>query len=324
MSGFTGVSPIQKLRKNRNGNEVYVMRDDLLPFSLGGNKVRIAEEFFRDMEEKNCDTMIAYGNARSNLCRVIANECKIRKMPCYIINSTEDYEEEQAETSNSSLMRLLGAVMIPCRKDQIAETVERTMKEIEEKGGRPYYIFGNKFGTGNEATAAGAYAKAYDRIRDFEQEQDLEFDYIFHASGTGATQTGLICGHLLAGDRKKIVGILISSREYERAVSIIRTGVEKYLERLDKPFLQEYNEEIHVETEFRKGGYGLYNQEILDCIRDTFCEESIPLDPVYTGKAFWGMQQYLKQNRIENKKILFIHTGGTPLFFDCLKKGELK
>ena len=320
----TGASPILKLQKKRNDNEVYIMREDILPFSMGGNKVRIAEEFFQDMKQKNCDTMIAYGNARSNLCRVIANECRIRNIPCYIINSTEEYEEKQEETSNSNLMRILGAVMIPCKKTEIAETVEHTMQEIREKGGRPYYIFGNKYGTGNEAVAAGAYAKAYSYIQEFEKKENLEFDYIFHASGTGATQSGLICGHILAGDHKKIIGILISSREYERAVDIIRTGVEKYLEKLDKPFLQEYNKEIHVEKDFRKGGYGLYDAEILQCIRDTFCEESIPLDPVYTGKAFWGMQEYLKQKDIKNKKILFIHTGGTPLFFDCLKKGEIK
>ena len=31
------------------GNELYIKRDDLLPFSMGGNKVRIAEAFFQDM-----------------------------------------------------------------------------------------------------------------------------------------------------------------------------------------------------------------------------------------------------------------------------------
>ena len=45
----------------------------------------------------------------------------------------------------------------------------------------------------------------------------------------------------------------------------------------------------------------------------------IPLDPTYTGKAFWGMLQYLKDHGIRGKRILFLHTGGTPLFFDLLK-----
>ena len=42
----------------------------------------------------------------------------------------------------------------------------------------------------------------------------------------------------------------------------------------------------------------------------------LPLDPTYTGKAYHGMECYLKDHQIENKRILFIHTGGTPLFYD--------
>ena len=41
----------------------------------------------------------------------------------------------------------------------------------------------------------------------------------------------------------------------------------------------------------------------------------MPLDPTYTGKAFWGMREYIKKNKIVGKKILFIHTGGTPPVF---------
>ena len=44
----------------------------------------------------------------------------------------------------------------------------------------------------------------------------------------------------------------------------------------------------------------------------------IPLDTTYTGKAFAGMLSHIKQERLKGKTILFIHTGGTPLFFDAL------
>lgn len=39
------------------------------------------------------------------------------------------------------------------------------MSEIEECGGKPYYIYGNKFGVGNEGTAASAYAMRMRRFR---------------------------------------------------------------------------------------------------------------------------------------------------------------
>ena len=64
-------TPIQKIR-SINDNNVYIKRDDLLGESFGGNKYRIACEFFEDMKDKNKDLIIAYGNSRSNLCRVIS------------------------------------------------------------------------------------------------------------------------------------------------------------------------------------------------------------------------------------------------------------
>ena len=50
----------------------------------------------------------------------------------------------------------------------------------------------------------------------------------------------------------------------------------------------------------------------------------MPLDPTYTGKAFWGMQDYLNRKCITGKKVLFIHTGGTPLFFDYMNGIQLR
>ena len=51
-------------------------------------------------------------------------------------------------------------------------------------------------------------------------------------------------------------------------------------------------------------------------IKHELITDGIPLDSTYTGKAFWGMTQYLIDKNIKGKNILFIHTGGTPLFFD--------
>ena len=46
------------------------------------------------------------------------------------------------------------------------------------------------------------------------------------------------------------------------------------------------------------------------------------LDATYTGKAFCGMLDYIQKERLTDRNILFIHTGGTPLFFDYLSQTE--
>ena len=83
--------------------------------------------------------------------------------------------------------------------------------------------------------------------------------------------------------------------------------------------LNEITNSIICLDDYTCGGYGQYHKEISDLISNMYKQHGIPLDPTYTGKAFWGMIGYCKENHIHDKNILFIHTGGTPLFFDFLK-----
>ena len=313
-------SEIQKLRSEKK-NEIYIMREDLLPFSMGGNKVRIAGAFFRDMQEKNCDAMLIYGEKHSNLCRVLSNLCCSRGIFCVMICSHGENEEEKV-TNNTRFIEWSGTEIVHCKKTEIAETVEAQMNRLREMGKKPYYIYGDKTGRGNEGTAAAAYAEAYDEIREYEKKMDREFDYIFLPSGTGATQSGLLCGHFRAEDKKKIMGIMISSREKERMFSVIQDGIEEYHKKSGRGLKTDYEKEIFLLDEYRIGGYGLYDERVKACIRRQYRTNGIPLDPVYTGKAFRGMEEYIKENHIKNSRILFLHTGGTPLFYDFLQKEE--
>lgn len=311
---------IQRLRfENKNGNELYIMRDDLLPFSMGGNKVRIARAFFEDMKKKGCDSMIIYGSRHSNLCRVLSNLCFAEEVSCTMICSHEA-QEDTAPTNNTHLIDWTRTRIVHCEKTQIAQTVECVMEELRADGKKPYYIYGDKFGRGNEGTAAAAYAKAYSEITDFERSMGWEFDYVFCPSGTGATQSGLICGHLLAEDKKKIIGVMISSRETERAFSVIAEGISDYFSKTGCSLPDYFEEEILLLDEYRAGGYGVYGDEIRRCIREEYTKNGIPLDPVYTGKAFLGMKKYIEAQGMENCRILFLHTGGVPLFYDFLAK----
>lgn len=71
-------TPIMKISWADLPCNIYIKRDDLLPISFGGNKVRIAREFFDDMDAKGMDCMVGYGNARSNLSRALAALNSIR------------------------------------------------------------------------------------------------------------------------------------------------------------------------------------------------------------------------------------------------------
>lgn len=308
------VTPIHSLNYKNSKNTIYIKRDDLIPFSFGGNKVRIAEQYFKDMRRKKCNCIIAYGNSRSNLSRVIANMSKVKGLPCYVISPSDD-SGERVETSNSKIVRSLGANIIECDKKNVSQTVENVIADCKKNGLNPYYIYGNIYGKGNEKTAVQAYVEAYEEIKSYEKINNISFDYIFHASGTGMTQAGLISGKLLKGDIRNIIGISIA-RNKEIGSKVIANNILEYLN--DKGNLLS-EDDIIFNDKYVLDGYGKYNEKIVKIIKDVLSENGVPLDTTYTGKAFWGMTQYLKEKSIDGRKILFIHTGGTPLFFDQLE-----
>ncbi len=298
-------TPIDKLKMELNSNVFYVKRDDLLPFSFGGNKARKAIYFFEEIEKGKNDIVVTYGSSSSNHCRIIANMAASRGLECYIITPQEGYKE----TSNSEMVSLFGAKTVKTPLECVASTIEQVMNELK-KDHNPYFIQGG--GHGNIGTQA--YADAYEEIKAYEEENHINFDYIFLASGTGTTQAGLVAGKIKAKDNnKKIIGISIA-RTNPKGRDIVSQSVNDY-------FMSENNyEEISFIDEYICGGYGKSNPQIKKVVKDVLKYEGMPLNLTYTGKAFWGMKQYVEDNGIMDKNILFINTGGTPLFFDDLEE----
>lgn len=310
------ITSIQKISNLDIYNSIYMKRDDLLPFSFGGNKVRIAQEYINDMIDKGCDCIIGYGSLQSNLCRVISNICSINKIPCHIITSLEENEDESQEFFNSKMVKLCGAKIHYCSKEKVSETVELVINECIYQGLKPYYIYGDKFGHGNEAVPVNAYNKVYSEIIQQSKILGIQFDYIFLATGTGMTQSGLLAGQALHNGNEKIIGISVA-RESAKEKTIISNYLDVFFKNNNELYIDK--NKIYVEDRYLSGGYGKHNEEIVKTVKNMYLNNGIPLDYTYTGKAYWGMCEYLKAHKITNKNILFLHTGGTPLFFDNLE-----
>lgn len=302
-------TPIQQLSGDYSQNRLFMKRDDMLPFSFGGNKVRKAYEFYKEIKKDDIDVVMTYGSNSSNHCRIIANMAAAMGISCHIISP----EENRTVLYNTKMVTNFGAEIETCPVEKVAETIAKRIEMYEKQGKKVYFIQGG--GHGNPGTEG--YVKAYREILTQERELGVQFDYIFHASGTGTTQAGLICGQLLAerDTAAQIVGISIA-RDEARGRSVVKQSIQEYLaDRYDVL----YREDFLVFTEqYRCEGYGKYNEEIEEQICKVMYQEGIPMDTTYVGKAFWGMQKYLKTYGIKDKNILFIHTGGTPLYFDKL------
>ena len=190
-----------------------------------------------------------------------------------------------------------------------------------KKGLRPYYIYGDDRGQGNAHTAMETYVQVYREIRRQERRLNLHFDLIFLASSTNTTQAGLLAGQILCGDQRQIVGISVS-RNAARGRQVIEEDLREYFRQHREALPQEVwdtlQEKILFFDDWLAGGYGHDDGRIREAIRRVYEQDGICLDPTYTGKAFAGMEAYLAREGISDKNVLFLHTGGMPLFFDAM------
>lgn len=307
------MTPIQYLGdEGFSGNRVYVKRDDLIPISFGGNKARKAILFFREIERLGCDCVVTYGSSSSNHCRVVSNLAASRRMQCFIIQP----REASQETFNSRLIGIFGAEVTTVPVSDVHDAIEDKLGRLARQGRSPYFIPGG--GHGNIGTSA--YVKCYEEIKSYEAKENVYFDEIFLASGTGTTQAGLICGQMLHGDGRRITGISIA-RKNPRGKKIVVESVEEFMDEKGVGINQDRIEEHTIFVDDYVGnGYGCRSGAVDSTIRDVMIHHGIPLDSTYTGKAFDGMKRILENQIMEGKNVLFIHTGGNPLFFDDLER----
>lgn len=316
-------TPIHEITPlNNSDNRMYLKRDDLQPFSFGGNKVRIAQKILEYMIKNGCDVLITYGSKFSNLCRVTTNLCCAMGIECYMISvSDDDHGCEKA--FNGTMTELFGAKIVRCAKAEVEQTVQALADRITAEGKKYHYVHDRV----SETVQCTAYIDAYNEIYQYMLETGTWFDYIFSASGAGTTQGGLILGKLThpmykapSSPDPRIVGIS-TARLYERGVFKLNEHIESYFELFGngKTALRaDIDRELNLSADYLCGGYGLYDEEILATCNKMLCLNGIELDPTYTGKSFLGMEKYLSENGIKGKNVLFVHSGGAPLFFDHL------
>lgn len=284
-------------------NGIRVFRDDLYPFLGGGNKGRKMDEIAKDIFEKEADALVTTGGFQSNHCRAVAIFAAQEKMKCTLVlhGSKSDFLKQ---TGNAMIMRLSGAnIIFVDDPAQIGQAMDNAMTDYQECGYKPYYIYGG----GHTLEGGLAYINAVEDLKQYCQEENWTPTYIFHASGTGSTQSGILAGldkHKFRNTQ--VIGISVG-RGAEQANKIVNHF---YDELCTKYHINCLNKDVNVLDDYLMGGYGHYNDELKQLSANSIKKYGFTLDTCYVGKAFFGMLDYVKKNHIEERNVLFWHTGG--------------
>lgn len=307
MNSDIEVTPVEKLARLSSdlGIDIWVKRDDLFPRHYGGNKARKISYILNDAIAVEYDAIVTAGSPISNHARVCALAASKLGWACSIILHPEDPSENLQLSGNLLLMRLAGAKLIISSLAQVSETMDHEMERLRCSGYRPFYIWGG----GHCVNGSLAYYLAVSELKSqIEKFQIGEPDFIIVASGTGSTHAGIHLGASCFFKNCKVIGISIA-RKKKRGQKIIQQSVKELISHLNLSNVKE--KEVIFRDEFIGLGYGNPIPQVARIIRNLLETEALALDPIYTGKAFWGLETMIRNGEItKGSRVIFWHTGG--------------
>ncbi len=303
-------TPLEKLSRMSEslGMELWVKRDDLTGAELSGNKVRKLEFLLADALAQGADTVITCGGEQSNHCRATALAATRVGLRSVLLLRTEDPSNPPADTGNILLGRLAGAEIVWISHAEYArrsEFFEREAARLRGEGRAPYVIAEG----GSNAVGAWGYVAAAEELAADLAALPEKATTIIHACGSGGTSAGLVLGARLCdlGARLACVNVCDDQAYFTRTIDEIcaafreRYGVGDGASAADVDIIDGYVGR----------GYAKSRPEELAVLRDVARQEALILDPVYSGKAFYGLTRELAADpKRFGERVVFVHTGG--------------
>ncbi|KAG8465520.1 hypothetical protein KFE25_002827 [Diacronema lutheri] len=311
----TPIERLDNLSALLGGAEMFVKRDDLLPLAGGGSKTRKLEYLVQAAIDAGADTLVTCGAVQSNHCRLTASAAARERLGCHLIlEERVAGSYDPAAGGNNYTFGLLGATTAVVPAGGVPEEEARAMATLRAAGKRPFWIAGG----GSTELGSLGYARAALEVVAHAREHG-PFDAIVLCSGSGGTHAGMLAGLRAAGDRTPVVGISTRAAAPAQAAKILalaRDTVSKLGLGGAGAGAVVGERDVVVLDEFVGPGYSLPTAEMAEAIELFAREESIFLDPVYTGKAAAGLIDLVRSGELgAGKRVLFLHTGGAPSLF---------
>lgn len=305
-------TPITKMERlsRQLGCNLYLKHDELTGAEYSGNKIRKLEYSLYQALEQGCDTLITTGGIQSNHCRATVAAGVRLGLKSVVLLRVRNEGELKIE-GNYFLDKVMGADVRFCTGEEYAnrrnEIMQSIAEELAAKGHKAYII---PEGASNGIGTFGYY-NCMNEITKQEKELGITFDTIAFATGSGGTAAGLNLYNIMHKLGKRVVAYCVCDTAPYFSQRIAGIANECISIMQDAGDLTIKAQDIEVHDGFVGIGYALSRPEELDFIAATAQAEGNIFDPVYTGKAMYGLTSEIKQGLYKkSKNILFIHTGG--------------
>lgn len=257
---------------NYNGYQLAVLRLDLIHPEISGNKWFKLKYNLQQAQQEQKKCILTFGGAFSNHIAATAFACKEAG-----IKSIGIIRGETTSSANPTLKFATenGMELHFITREEYQKKRESALLENLQLQYPNCYIVPE--GGDNDLGQKGC--------EEILCNETNKFDVVFCACGTGTTFKGLAKSAL---PHQHVFGINVLKYEAESDLS---RGT--------------------ILNDYHFGGYAKHTQELLEFKTSFEKAYHIPLDYVYTAKAFYAAFDFINQGKISNnKKILLIHSGG--------------
>lgn len=291
----SSVSSLQQVKfKNcsQRNIHIYVKRDDLIDDLVSGNKWRKLKYNILAVKAQKKEVIVTFGGAYSNHLVATAKACfKYGLRSVGIVRG-----DELSVNSNSTLKACHGfgmELVFVSREEYFLRDDKSYLEQL-------HIDFPNAF----IIPEGGANFYGLVGCQEIWQEIHEDFSDVVVAAGTGTTAAGLLAG-MTSGARLHVFSALKGAGMREEILKKIEYGFH------NAEFTASCAEKLTVYSEDYFGGYGKHNDELLEFMKWTKEQLDLPLDQVYTAKAFFRLHSFIQENYFpEGARILFVHTGG--------------
>jgi D-cysteine desulfhydrase len=306
-------TPLQKMKRlSRDaGVEIYFKRDDFTGSELSGNKVRKLEFILADARAAGADIVLTCGGAQSNHCRATALAAAKIGLSALLLLRTADPSDPPPLEGNILLDGLSGSEIVwitPAQYRRRDEFFDQAARRLRSEGHIPYIIPEG----GSTALGAWGYVQAIEElVADINglDNGDIKPTTVICAAGSGGTTAGLALGARLSGADIRVVGVNVCD-DKDYFVNII-DGICRQFQENWFPAQPVDPPPYDIVDGYVGRGYALSRPEELTALRDLVRMEGVVLDPVYTGKAYFGLMAELARDPQQfGERIVFVHTGG--------------
>ena len=259
-----------------------ILREDLIHPEISGNKFRKLKYNLLEAKKLGFNQLLTFGGAFSNHIAATAAAGKLHGFKTIGLIRGEELKDKIDTNATLRFAKNCGMELHFISREAYRE--KNNSLFIED--------LKNKFPSTYVVPEGGTNDLAINGCKEILFDQCDEFNFIASAIGTGGT----------------IAGLIEASKPHQHLLgfpSLKGDFLQKEVENLTK------KRNFTIFNEYHFGGYGKVSDELINFVNDFKRSTKIQLDPIYTGKMAFGVNQLIKNHYFsDSSKILMIHTGG--------------